>query len=214
VTRLDWIILAVVVGTALLGFWQGLTLSVLSAAGVVVGALLGARLAPHVLPAGSESPYTPLVALIGAAAGAIVMELIASSVGVAIKQRLRASPLRLVDTVGGLAFGIVIGLAVIWILAAVALQLPDRWSSGGTCSARRSSRAQRVPPRDVLNALRGGSVPVDTGRCLVDPPDPQVVRDPEIGQRCRASSACWDGVRPRSPVPAGSRPQRRIDRRT
>jgi hypothetical protein len=67
VTRLDWIILAVVVGTALLGLWQGLTLGVLSAAGVVVGALAGARLAPHVLPAGSESPYTPLVALIAMA---------------------------------------------------------------------------------------------------------------------------------------------------
>jgi S1-C subfamily serine protease len=184
VTRLDWIILAVVAGTALLGLWQGLTLSVLSAAGVVVGALVGARVAPHVLPAGSESPYTPLVALIGAAAGAIVMELIASSVGVAIKQRLRASPLRLVDAVGGLAFGTVIGLAVIWILAAVALQLP------GQAELRRDVQRSAVvqelnellPPRDVLNALaRVDPFPSITGPLpAVDPPDPQVVRDPEI----------------------------------
>jgi len=184
VTRLDWIILAVVAGTALLGLWQGLTLSVLSAAGVVVGALLGARLAPHVLPAGSESPYTPLVALIGAAVGAIVMELIASSAGVAIKQRLRASPLRLVDAVGGLAFGIVIGLAVIWILAAVALQLPGQVELRR--DVQRSAVVQELnellPPRDVLNALaRVDPFPSITGPLpSVDPPDPQVVRDPEI----------------------------------
>ena len=112
----------------------------LSAAGVG-GRARRCATSPHVLPAGSESPYTPLVALIGAAAGAIVMELIASSVGVAIKQRLQASPLRLVDAVGGLAFGIVIGLAVIWILAAVALQLPGQVELRRTCSARRSSRS-------------------------------------------------------------------------
>ena len=183
-TRLDWIILAVVAGTALLGLWQGLTLSVLSAAGVVVGALLGARLAPHVLSEGSASPYTPLVALLGAAVGAIVMEVIASSVGIAIKQRLRASPLRLVDAAGGLAFGLVIGLAVVWILAAVAMQLP------GQLELRRDVQRSAVvrelnellPPRRVLRALaRVDPFPSITGPLpAVDPPDPRVVRDPEI----------------------------------
>jgi S1-C subfamily serine protease len=183
-TRLDWIILAVVVGTALLGLWQGLTLSVLSAAGVVVGALAGARLAPHVLDEGSGSPYTPVVALLGAVVGAVVMEVIAASVGVSIKQRLRASPLRLVDTAGGLAFGIVIGLAVVWILAAVALQLP------GQVELRRDVQRSAVvkelnellPPRDVLNALaRVDPFPSITGPLpAVDPPDRQIARDPEV----------------------------------
>jgi S1-C subfamily serine protease len=184
VTRLDWIILAVVAGTALLGLWQGLTLSVLSAAGVIVGALLGARLAPHVLSDGSQSPYTPIVALLGAAVAAVVMEVIASSVGMAIKQRLRASPLRLVDALGGLAFGGVIGLAVIWILAAVAMQLP------GQVDLRRDVQRSSVvrelnevlPPRRLLRALaRVDPFPSITGPLpAVDPPDPQVVRDPEI----------------------------------
>jgi S1-C subfamily serine protease len=184
VTRLDWIILAVVAGTALLGLWQGLTLSVLSAAGVVVGALVGARLAPHVLSDGAESPYTPLVALLGAAAGAIVMELIASSVGIAIKERLRASPLRLVDAAGGLAFGLIMGLAVIWILAAVAMQLP------GQLELRRDVQRSAVvrelnellPPRRVLRALaRVDPFPSITGPLpAVDPPDRRVVRDLEI----------------------------------
>jgi S1-C subfamily serine protease len=184
VTRLDWIILAVVAGAALLGLWQGLTLSVLSAAGVILGALLGARLAPHLLSDGSESPYTPLVALLGAAGMAVVMELIASSVGIAIKQRLRASPLRLVDAFGGLAFGVVIGLAVVWILAAVAMQLP------GQVDLRRDVQRsavvrelnELVPPRRVLRVLaRVDPFPSITGPLpAVDPPDPRVSRDPEI----------------------------------
>jgi S1-C subfamily serine protease len=184
VTRLDWIILAVIGGTALLGLMQGLTLSVLSAAGVIVGALLGARIAPHLLPGGSESPYTPLVALIGAAAAAILLEVFASSLGLAIKRRLRAGPLRLVDSVGGLAFGGFVGLVVIWILAAVALQLP------GQLDLRRDVQRsvvvrelnEVVPPRRVLSALaRVDPFPSIAGPApAVDPPDPQVIRDSAI----------------------------------
>ena len=183
-TRVDWIILAVVAGAALLGLWQGLTLSVLSAIGVVVGALVGARLAPHLLADGSQSPYTPVVALLGAAVMALVMEVIASSLGSAIKDRLRASPLRLVDAFGGFAFGAVIGLAVVWILAAVALQLP------GQVDLRRDVQRsafvrqlnELVPPRDILRALaRVDPFPSITGPLpAVDPPDRDVVREPEI----------------------------------
>lgn len=183
-TRLDWIILAVVAGTALLGLWQGLTLSVLSAAGVIFGALVGARLAPHLLPDGSESPYTPLVALLGAAAMAVLLELVGSSVGFAIKRRLRASPLRLLDSLGGLAFGGLLGLVVVWILAAVAQQLP------GQLELRRDVQRSAVirelndvvPPRRVLRALaRVDPFPSIAGPApAVDPPDPRVVRDPTI----------------------------------
>ncbi|HEU6445942.1 MAG TPA: MarP family serine protease [Gaiellaceae bacterium] len=202
-TRLDWIILAVVAGAALLGLWQGLTLSVLSAVGVIAGALLGARLAPHLLSDGSESPYTPLVALLGAVGMAIVLELVASSVGIAIKQRLRASPLRLVDAVGGLAFGVLIGLAVVWILAAVALQLPGQVELRR--DVQRSSVVRElnelVPPRRVLRALaRVDPFPSITGPPpAVDPPDPRVARDPEVRASLRSvvrvlGTACGLGI--------------------
>ena len=202
-TRLDWIILAGVAVAALLGLWQGLTLSVLSAVGIVAGALIGARLAPHLLSDGSESPYTPLVALLGAAVMAIVLELVASSFGSAIKQRLRASPLRLVDAAGGLAFGAVIGLAIVWILGAVAMQLP------GQIDLRRDVQRsavvrelnELVPPRRVLRALaRVDPFPSITGPLpAVDPPDPRVPRDPEIRSAATSvvrilGSACGLGI--------------------
>ena len=183
-TRLDWIILAVVAGTALLGLWQGLTLSVLSAAGVIFGALVGARLAPHLLPDGSQSPYTPLVALLGAAAMAVLLELVGSSVGFAVKRRLRASPLRLLDSLGGLAFGCLFGLVLVWILAVVVQQLP------GQLELRRDVQRSAVirelndvvPPRRVLRALaRVDPFPSIAGPApAVDPPDPRVVHDRAI----------------------------------
>ena len=72
-TRLDWIVLAIVALTALLGLWQGFVISALSAAGVIAGGFAGARLAPHLLSEGSESPYTPLVALAGAVGAALLL---------------------------------------------------------------------------------------------------------------------------------------------
>ena len=183
-TRLDWIILALVAGTALLGLWQGLTLSVLSAAGVIAGALIGARLAPHLLPDGSASPYTPLVALAGAAAAAVVLELVGSSIGIAVKRRLRASPLRLLDALGGLAFGGLVGLVVVWILAAVALQVPGQ--ADLRSDVQRSALVRELndiaPPRRVLRALaRVDPFPSIAGPApAVDAPDRRVVRNAAI----------------------------------
>ena len=74
-TRVDWIALAVVGVAALFGFRKGLVASALSVVGIVAGAVLGARIAPHLL-AGTDSPFTPLAALIGAAVGAVVLEMV------------------------------------------------------------------------------------------------------------------------------------------
>jgi S1-C subfamily serine protease len=203
VTRLDWIVLGAVAVTALLGLWQGFTLAALSAAGVIVGALAGARLAPHLLPDGSDSPYTPLVALLGAAAAAVLLEVIGSSVGIAIKRRLRASPARFVDAIGGLGFGAVLGVAAVWILAAVALQLPGQL--GLRREVQRSSLIrelnERVPPRRLLRVLaRVDPFPSIVGPApAVEPPDPAVVRDPAIRAALQSvvrvlGTACGVGV--------------------
>jgi S1-C subfamily serine protease len=184
VTRLDWIILAAVASTALLGLWQGFTLSALSAAGVIAGALVGARVAPHLLPDGSDSPYTPVAALVGAAAMAILFELVGSSVGLAIKRRLRAGPFRMLDSVGGLAFGGLLGLVVVWILAAVALHLPGQLDLKR--DVQRSAVVRElndvIPPRRVLSALaRVDPFPSIAGPApAVEAPDPRVARDPQI----------------------------------
>ena len=178
-TRLDWIVLAVIVFTALLGLWQGFTIGVLSVLGLIAGAVIGARLAPHLLPGGAESPYTPLVALAGAAGFAILFELVGSTAGAAVRRRLPEA-LRRVDSAGGLAFGVLSGLVLVWLLAAVALQLPGRQDLRR--EVQRSAVLRKlndlVPPRSALRALaRVDPFPSITGPVPpVGPPDRSVLR--------------------------------------
>jgi S1-C subfamily serine protease len=184
VTRLDWIVLGVVAFTALLGLWQGFVIGALSAAGVILGGFVGARISPHLLPEGAHSPYTPLIALAGAAAGAILFEMIGSSVGTAIRRRLPPGPFRTADSAGGFAFGALAGLALVWILSAVALQLPGREHLRREVQQSRVLRQlnQIVPPQRALRALaRVDPFPEIAGPAPpVSPPDSRVLRDPDI----------------------------------
>jgi len=185
-TRLDWIVLAVVVLAALLGLWQGFVISALSAVGVIVGGVIGARLAPHLLREGSESPYTPLIALAGAATFAVLFEVFGSSLGGAIRRRLPEGPLRTADSAGGFALGALAGLALVWIAGAVALQLPGQVDLRKRVqqSAVLRELNELVPPRRVLRVLaRVDPFPSITGPVPpVGPPDPAVLREPAINR--------------------------------
>ena len=78
----DWIALALVALLAIAGYFRGLLTAALSLAGIVGGALLGARLAPFFLSGGSTSRYATLFALGGAIFCAIVLEAAGSYLGV------------------------------------------------------------------------------------------------------------------------------------
>jgi uncharacterized membrane protein required for colicin V production len=153
ITRLDWIILGIVALAALSGFRRGIIATVLALVGLVVGAVVGARLAPHFLAAGASSRYTALVGLSCAVAGIAVFQLLAGLLARTIRGGLRLlPPLRLVDSLGGLAFGALFGLALVWVAGAVALQVP------GHPQVRRAVRQSEVlerldrvaSPRDIL----------------------------------------------------------------
>src|SRR5205809_7223669 len=98
VTTLDWIALAFVLVAAMGGAVQGFVWSGLSLAGLAVGAFVGGRLAPHILPGGSSSAYAPVVALAGAVGLAVALELLASSVGAAFRTRERSTAVRRLDS--------------------------------------------------------------------------------------------------------------------
>jgi S1-C subfamily serine protease len=202
-TRLDWIVLGVVVFTALLGFWQGFTISLLSAAGVIVGGFIGARVAPHLLPDGAESPYTPLMALVGAAAFAILFEIFGSSIGGALRRRLPEGPLRTTDSIGGLVVGGLAGLALVWLIAAVALQLPGQLELRKQVqrSAVLRELNELVPPQRALRALAR----VDPFPSIAGPlppegrPDRSVLRQPAVRRSAQSvvrvlGTSCGLGV--------------------
>ncbi len=183
-TPVDWVALAFVALMALAGLRRGLVASALSVAGIVAGAVLGARLVPHLLSDGSRSPYTPLAGLIGALAGALLLQGLGSFVGVEVRRRLRVTPLRALDSAGGLVFGAAAGLAGVWIVGAAVLQLPGhpqlREGARQSLVVRRLTTA--MPPRRVLRALnRVDPFPAIAGPLApVAPPDPRMLADPSV----------------------------------
>ena len=152
-TRIDWFLLAFVALTAFGGYRRGLIGAALSFAGLIVGAIVGARVAPHFLGGGTHSEYTGLVGLVGAFIGAMVLRLAASIAAKSIRGGLRLlPPLRSLDSIGGLVVGILWGLGLIWIAAAVELQIfPTGKLSGAVRRAAIVHRLDRIaPPHDVL----------------------------------------------------------------
>jgi S1-C subfamily serine protease len=156
VTRVDWIALAVAVLGALSGLRRGLVATAFSLAGLVAGALIGARVAPHLLHGGSASPYTPVAALVGAVCGAALFQWGASLAGSFARGGLAViPPLRVLDSVGGLVAGAALGLAVVWVVGAVVLLLPGETRL--RVEVQDSEVIQRLnelaPPRTVLSVL-------------------------------------------------------------
>jgi S1-C subfamily serine protease len=180
VTKVDWFALAFVAVTALLGLKKGLIASALSVAGIVGGAIVGARLAPHLLNGGSTSPYTPLAGLAGAAVGGLVFQTLGAIVGSMIRRALPLPPLRTLDSIGGLVLGAASGLALVWILGASALLIPGQTNLRH--AAQKSLVVQQlydaVPPDELLKILaRVDPFPSIAGPLApVAPPDPALLR--------------------------------------
>ena len=65
-SSIDWVIVVFTALLAMYGYSQGFLVGVLSLVGFGVGAFLGTRLAPLILPAGDRSPYAPVFGLLGA----------------------------------------------------------------------------------------------------------------------------------------------------
>ncbi|MBD0348817.1 MAG: MarP family serine protease [Thermoleophilia bacterium] len=180
----DLVVLLVALVAALVGLRRGLLVSTLSFLGIALGAVLGGRLAPHFLPDGADSPYTPLVALAGAVALAFLLQGVGSVVGRALRGALPFRSLRTLDSLGGVVVGAAAGLAVVWVLGAVALQVPGQTELRQ--EAQRSIVLRRlnemIPPRAVLRALgRVDPFPAIAGPAvLVEPPDAAVLRRPAV----------------------------------
>ncbi len=202
-TTIDWIALGVIVLAALNGLRRGLVAGAFSLAGIVVGAVVGAKLAPQFLT-GAESAYTPLVALAGAVILAALLQSAAGLAGSTIRGTLLAlPPLRLLDTIGGVALGAATGLALVWVAGAVALHLPGQTEVRQEVQRSRilSEINARVPPARLLDAIARVDpfASIVGPQAEVAPPDPELLRDPGV-RRARASvvrvtgTACGLGV--------------------
>jgi Trypsin-like peptidase domain/Colicin V production protein len=203
-TTLDWAIVAFTCLLAVLGWLRGFIVGAFALAGFAAGALLGARVAPLLLPAGSSSPYAPLFGLAGAL---LVGGLLASGLerlGVRLRNGVRLQALGVLDGALGAALTAAVALGIVWLAGAVALQTPG--AGNLRREIQRSAVLQRLnaalpPSGPLLNALaRFDPLPSVPGPdANVPPPAGSVLRQPGVRQATTSvvkvlGTACGLGI--------------------
>lgn len=161
VTSIDWVIVAFMALLALYGYMQGFIVGALSLAGFALGAFLGTRLAPLILPGGSRSQYAPLFGLLGALLAGGVLASGFEGLGVHARATLRLPGLRAIDGLLGAVLTACVGLGIAWIIGAVAVQ------SAGSQNLR--SDIQRSAILRGLNELLPPSGPILHALSRFDP---------------------------------------------
>jgi S1-C subfamily serine protease len=184
-TQLDWIIVAFAGLLACFGFRQGFIVGALSFGGFAIGAFLGTRLGPLLLPRGSSSPYAPAFGLVGALLAGAILASGLEGVGWRLRRTLLLPGIGLLDGALGALLSALVGLAVVWIVAAVAAQTPGE-------SQLRDDIQRSVILRD-LNQLLPPSGPILNALARLDPlpsisgplpdvaaPSPRIAHDPGV----------------------------------
>ena len=160
-TQLDWIIIALAAILAIFGFRQGFIVGVLSFGGFAIGAFLGTRFGPLLLPRGSASPYAPAFGLVGALVAGAVLASGLEGVGFRLRRTLIIPGMGMLDGVLGAILGGALALGIVWILAAVAGQAPGQ--------EQLRADIQRSVILSTLNAVLPPSGPVLNALSRLDP---------------------------------------------
>jgi S1-C subfamily serine protease len=175
---------------ALWGYQQGLIVGALSLGGFAIGAFLGSRLGPALLPEGSHSPYAPATALAGALLVGGIVAVSMEGVAVAARRRLlgragRHPGVAIAESTGGAVLLVALALGIAWLFGAVALNAP------GTKSLREAVQQSAIlralndafpPSSGLIKALNriDPRVAIQGPSPDVAPPDSKIARDPEV----------------------------------
>jgi len=185
VTSVDWIIVALTLVAAFAGYAQGFVVGAATLVGFAGGLFAGGRLGALVIESGSQSPYAPLFALVGALVGGLLLGSLMETLGVGIRRRLRVPGFSFVDGAGGALLSGAVALGLVWIAGAVALQTPGARTLRD--EMQRSTILQALndalpPSGSILNALaRFDPFPrIDGPSAGVAPPRAAIARDPQV----------------------------------
>src|SRR5215203_4004729 len=100
-TALDVLIALFVVLTVLRGARTGFLAGVFSLVGVILGASLGSRVAPYLLPEGESPLFGVGITLVSILAFAVLGEVAARAVGGALRNQLSSPASKMLDGLGG-----------------------------------------------------------------------------------------------------------------
>lgn len=204
-TALDWAIVAFTLALGLWGYRQGLIVGALTLVGFGVGAAAGSRLAPLLLNQGSESPYAPLCAALGALLAGALVAVAVESFALGLRARLiQRRGLHLLDGAGGATLIGAVALGIVWIFGSVALHAPSTAQLRADVQRSVIMRGlnEVLPPSGpVLHALdRVDPAPSVTGpETPPSPPGRAIASDPDVLRAGRSvvrvlGTACGLGV--------------------
>ncbi len=123
-TGLDWIILVFVALFAVQGYRRGFIVGALGFVGFAAGALVGTRVGPQLLPAGSAALYAPAFGLVGALVAGGILAVGLEDVGIRLRRVMVVPGFGILDGALGALLSVAIALGVVWIAAAVVAQAP------------------------------------------------------------------------------------------
>lgn len=191
---LDLILIVLVVAFGVAGYRQGFIIGVLSFVGFIGGGAIGAILGPRIARAiTSNTGWQAVTAIIVVFLAAMIGQLLASGLGVAMRSRLTWRPATVVDAVGGAVVSVLSVLLIAWLIGSAVAYAPfpvishqvndslvlrtvDRLmpAEASIMFSDFRSLLETGPYAQVFGALGAESV------LAVPPPDPSVVDSPAL----------------------------------
>jgi S1-C subfamily serine protease len=122
---LDLILIVLVIAFGVAGYRQGFIIGVLSFAGFIGGGVIGAAFGPRIARSVTANPaWQAVAAIVVVFLAAMIGQLIASGIGVAMRSRLTWRPATVVDAVGGAAVSAIAVLLIAWLIGSAVAYAP------------------------------------------------------------------------------------------
>ncbi|MGP7995815.1 MAG: MarP family serine protease [Streptosporangiaceae bacterium] len=122
---LDLILIALAAAFAVAGYRQGFIVGILSFAGFLGGAAIGATFAPALARSVVQgTSQQALVAIVTVFVAAMIGQLLASAVGAAVRSRVNWRPATLIDSVAGAAVSVLSVLLIAWLIGSAVVNAP------------------------------------------------------------------------------------------
>jgi S1-C subfamily serine protease len=206
---LDLILIVLVIAFGVAGYRQGFIIGVLSFAGFIGGGAIGAAFGPKIARSVTANPaWQAVAAIVVVFLAAMIGQLLASGVGVAMRSRLTWRPATVVDAVGGAAVSGIAVLLIAWLIGSAVAYAPFPVISRQVNSSAVLRVIDRLMPpsanvmfSDFRSLLASGPYAQvfgalgAEGALAVAPPDQSVLDSPGLGV-ARASIVKVDGIAP------------------
>jgi S1-C subfamily serine protease len=122
---LDLILIVLAAAFAVAGYRQGFIVGVLSFAGFLGGAAIGALFAPSLARSmARQQTKQALVAIVVVFLAAMIGQLLASAIGAALRSRVSWRPATFVDSLGGAAVSVLSVLLIAWLIGSAVVNAP------------------------------------------------------------------------------------------